>query len=214
MRPTILLIGPLCVGKSTVGELLAESLGLPQCSVDALPMEYFVELGLDASRVETLRETEGWRAAYRYLQEFGPLVVERLLAERGGHVIDFGAPYSVYEDDSLLERVKKAFEPYPNVVLLLPSPDLDESTKVVRARMAAREGHAELRRLLAGLGGETGVDYEELFVKHHSNFRLARVVVYTEGKSPAQTRDEVIRRLQLGNRARPGGERPPGGRKS
>jgi hypothetical protein len=99
--------------------------------------------------------------------------------------------------------VKKAFEPFPNVVLLLPSPDLDESTKVVRARMAAREGHVELRRLLAGLCGETGVDYEELFVKHRSNFQLARVVVYTEGKSPEQTRDEVVRKLQLQNHARP-----------
>ncbi|HEX7175271.1 MAG TPA: hypothetical protein VF240_08310 [Pyrinomonadaceae bacterium] len=197
MRPTILLIGPLCVGKSTVAELLATSLGIPRCSVDDLPMEYFVELGLDPSRVETLTASQEWLAAYHYLQEFGVRLVERLLPERAGHVIDFGAPYSIYEDDSLLERVKKAFEPYPNVVLLLPSPDLDESTKVVKARMAAREGHIEIRRLLAGIGGETGVDYEELYVKHHSNFQLARTVVYTEGKTPEQTRDEIIRSLEL-----------------
>ena len=34
MNPTIILIGPLGAGKSTVGRLLAEKLGLPQCSLD------------------------------------------------------------------------------------------------------------------------------------------------------------------------------------
>ncbi len=195
MDSAILLIGPLCAGKSTVGRLLAEKLGLPQSSLDALPLEFFLEMGFDARRVETLKETEGWLAAYRYMQEFGARAVERYLSEERPHVIDFGAPYSTCEDDSLLERVKAAFAPFRNVVLLLPSPDLDESVRVVKDRMRRREGHVELRRLLQGLRDETGVDYEELYVKHPSNFHLARTVVYTEGKTPEQTRDEIVERL-------------------
>ena len=197
MSSTIILIGPLCAGKSTIGQSLAGRLGLPQCSVDALPLEYFTALGLDPERVEMLRETEGWLAAYRYLQEFGVRVVEHILAEHRRQVVDFGAPYSTYADDLLLKRVKKAFASYRNVVLLLPSPDLDRSTKIVKERMAARSGHTELRRLLAGLRAETGIDYEELYVKHQSNFQLAQVVVYTEGQSPEETRDEIIRVLKL-----------------
>jgi adenylate kinase family enzyme len=197
MRSAILLIGPLCAGKSTIGQLLAEKLGLPQCSVDALPLEYLTTRGLDLDRVELLRSTEGWLAAYRYLQEVGVRVVESLLAEYQQRVIDFGAPYTTYADNLLLARVKQAFAPYQNVVLLLPSPDLDQATKIVKERMSARGGHAELRRLLSGLRAETGVDYEELYVKHHSNFQLAQVVVYTAGKSPEETRDEIIRLLEL-----------------
>lgn len=197
MRSSILLIGPLCAGKSTVGRLLAEKLRLPQLSLDALPLEYFTKLGLDPQRMEALRETEGWRAVYRYMLEFGVRAVEHLLSERRGHVIDFGAPYSIHEDDLLLVRVKKAFAPYRHVVLLLPSPDLDESARILKERMAARAGHTELRRLLLGLRAETGTDYEELYVKHRSNFELARVVIYTQDKTPEQTRDEIIKTLQL-----------------
>lgn len=197
MCSNILLIGPLCAGKSTIGQLLAEQLGLPQCSMDALPLQYFTELGFDPQQVEILSETQGWMAVYDYMLEFGVRAIERLLAEHSGHVIDFGAPYSIYENDALLERVKKAFSPSRNVVLLLPSPDLDESTRIVKERMAKRDGHTEIRRILQGVLRETGVDYEELYVKHHSNFQLAQVVVYTQDKTPEQTRDEIIERLKL-----------------
>lgn len=197
MFSTILLIGPLCVGKSTIGKLLAEYLGLPQCSADALPKEFLIASGLDLERFELLTKTQGWLAAYRELQEVEVRMVERLLAEQKRRVVDFGAPDTVYSDDALLERVRKAFAPYRNIVLLLPSPDLDASTRIVKERMAARNGHTTLRRVLAGLYAETGNDYEELYVKHHSNFQLARVVVYTEGKSPEETRDEIIERLEI-----------------
>lgn len=206
MRSSILLIGPLGAGKSTVGRLLAERLALPQTSLDSLPLEFFLELGFDARQVEALRETEGWLAVYRYLQQFGVRAVERLLgqAERT-QVIDFGAPYTTWEDDALLERVKAAFKPFRHVVLLLPSPDLDESARVLKERMGRREGHAELRGLLRGVRAETGVDYEELYVRHRSNFELARAVVYTEGRTPEQTRDEIIERLSLSPQPAPAG---------
>lgn len=41
----ILLIGPVRSGKSTQGRLLAEALGLPQASTDALRWDYYAEVG-------------------------------------------------------------------------------------------------------------------------------------------------------------------------
>lgn len=32
------------------------------------------------------------------------------------------------------------------------------------------------------------------FVKHPSNYRLAKAIVYTEGKAPEQTVDEILAR--------------------
>lgn len=105
---------------------------------------------------------------------------ERLLADRGGsgYVIDFGGGHSVFEDDALFERAQRTLEPYPNVVLLLPSPDIDESVRILNERT----------------GGvvDNGFDFHEHFVRHPSNHRLAKIVVYRAGKTPEETRDEIL----------------------
>ncbi|MEH2063239.1 MAG: hypothetical protein V7K50_13415 [Nostoc sp.] len=49
-------------------------------------------------------------------------------------MIDFGAGHSVYEDDALFKRVQKVLEPYINVVLILPSPNLEESIQILNER--------------------------------------------------------------------------------
>lgn len=41
MKSDIILIGPIGAGKSTVGALLADRLGLPQCSMDDLRWDSF-----------------------------------------------------------------------------------------------------------------------------------------------------------------------------
>jgi hypothetical protein len=58
----------------------------------------------------------------------------------------------------------------------LPSPDLDESVRVlVRRRPDLPPG------------------VNEHFVRHHSNHDLAKIVVYTEGQKPKETRDRIIK---------------------
>jgi cytidylate kinase len=42
-----ILIGPMGAGKSTQGKLLAEALGLPQCSMDEIRWDYYREMGFD-----------------------------------------------------------------------------------------------------------------------------------------------------------------------
>jgi hypothetical protein len=67
--------------------------------------------------------------------------------------------------------------PYPNVVLLLPSPDLDESVALLRKRNTPTINDVALNQHL---------------ITHHSNHDLATVTVYTEGKTPEETCDEVL----------------------
>jgi hypothetical protein len=66
-------------------------------------------------------------------------------------------------------------------VLVLPSPDLDESVAVLRQR----EGEIV----------SDGFDFHEHFTKHHSNHDLAKFVVYTKGKTPEETCDEILRKI-------------------
>jgi shikimate kinase len=178
MNTDIILIGPMNTGKSTLGKLLAEKLGRPQCSMDDLRWAYYQEIGFDRAVQEQISEQEGFLGVYRYWKPFEAHAVERLLAEHQHCVIDFGAGHSVYEDDAVFARIQQVLAPYANVILLLPSPDLDESVQILKARSGER--------------GPTGFDFHEHFVKHHSNHDLAKIVVYTKDKTPEQTCNEIL----------------------
>ena len=90
----------------------------------------------------------------------------------------------------LRSPARAALAPYRNVVLLLPSPDLDESAAVLRARTS---GIAWLERIRE----QNGFDLNERFLRHRSNFDLAKHIVYTQNKSPQETRDEILKLLAL-----------------
>jgi shikimate kinase len=181
-RQDIVLIGPIGAGKSTVGKLLAERLSLPQVAMDTVRFGYYKEIGYDEALADEIGRRDGFAGKYRYWKPFEIYAVERVLREHRGCVIDFGGGHSVYEDDDLFERAQRALAPFANVVLLLPSPDLDESVRVLRER----RGSAIIDR---------GLDFDEHFVKHHSNHDLATLTVYTKDQTPDQTCDEILRRL-------------------
>jgi shikimate kinase len=181
-RQDIVLIGPIGAGKSTIGKLLAERLNLPQVAMDDVRFGYYKEIGYDEALADELGRREGFAGKYRYWKPFEIYAVERVLSEHRDCVIDFGGGHSVYEDDAMFDRARWALAPYANVVLLLPSPDLDESVRVLRERH----------------GGpiiDNGLDFDEHFVKHHSNHDLATITIYTKDRTPQQTCDEILRRL-------------------
>jgi hypothetical protein len=102
-----------------------------------------------------------------------------LLAEHKNCVIDFGAGHSVYEDVSLFQKVQRALAPYPNIFLLLPSPDLDESVRILNERNEYVP--------------DGSLNINEHFVRHPSNAELAKFTVYTRAKTPKETCNEILR---------------------
>lgn len=180
MYTDIILIGPMQAGKSTQGKLLAEKLGLPQCSMDDVRWKYYNEIGYSQETAREISEKEGFAGLYRYWKPFEAHAVERLLSEHHDCVIDFGAGHSVFEEDALFARVRQAMAPQRNVVLLLPSPNLEESVQLLHAKTDAWNLPPEVSELNAH------------FVRHHSNHDLAKIVIYTKDKTPEQTRDEIL----------------------
>lgn len=181
MESPIVLIGPYLSGKSTIRGLLAEALGVDQCSLNPfedweLCERYFAQLGFDESEAQRALDTGGSDGLYAYEKRFQAYAVERCLADHRNRVIELGAAFSVYEDEGLLRQVRTALAPHPGVVLLLPSPDVEESYRVLRERYW---------QLL-------DIDFNEYYIKQHSNHDLATHTVYTAGKTPEQTRDEIL----------------------
>lgn len=179
MSTDIILIGPIGAGKSTVGGLLSESLGLPQCSMDDLRFRYYEEVGYDRALGKKKRETEGLWSLLEYWKPFEVHAVERLLSEHHNCVIDFGAGHSVFEDEEFFKRVQQALAPYQNVVLLLPTPDPEESVEILNDR--------------EDFLPTVKPNINEHYIKHHSNYTLARFVVYTAGRTPQETCDQILR---------------------
>lgn len=190
MKTTIILIGPISAGKSTIGQLLAEKLGLPSISLDEKRWNYYAEMGYDEVEASRLREAEGMAGLLRYWKPFEAHAVVRVLAEHAQGVIDVGAGHSVYEDEALFSRVQRALAPYPHVILLLPSADIDESVAILNERFVQMLA-------LEGIEADRGtLKINEHFVKHPSNALLAKHIVYTKHRTPVETCAAILRHIE------------------
>lgn len=175
--PEVFLIGPMGAGKSTLGKLLAERLGRPQVSLDDIRWAYYQEIGYERAVQQEIGKREGFAGVYRYWKPFEIHAVERALQEHHGCVMDFGAGHSVHEDPAAFARIQRLLAPHPNVVLLLPSPDLDEAITLLRARTPFTVG---------------GVPFTRYLVTHPAFRTVATQVVYTEGKTPEAVCAEIV----------------------
>ncbi|MBI1259812.1 MAG: AAA family ATPase [Chloroflexi bacterium] len=188
----IILIGPSGTGKTTLAKLLSETLAIPWLELDDLRKEYYAEIGYDNGKAQQLFMDSGMKAMLDYWKPFEIYSVERMLADYPtNHVLAFGAGQSVYEDPDYAERARQALAPYPYVILLLPSPDADESVFIL---------HERIRLGFPDFPAEAAAQMDEMnryFIENPSNVRLAKFTFYTSGKSSVETRDEVLNALRL-----------------
>lgn len=178
MRSDPVLIGPCGVGKSTVGGLLAVSLGVDVISVDKMRNDYYAEIGYDAKKADRLHANGGFRAKYEYWKRFEAHAVERVVADYRNCVFDFGGGHSVFEDPRLFGRVQRVLSEFRFVVLLLPFPDADASVAFLRKRL--------------GMPPDSADDINNHFVRHPSNQRLATHVVYTGLRNTVEVCEDVM----------------------
>lgn len=179
MKPEIILIGPIGSGKTTVAELLSMRTGLPRRSMDELRWKYYDEIGYDRDLARQKRTEEGFWGLYRYWKPFEAYAVKRLLSSFCDCIFDLGGGHSVYEDDELFQQVCDLLAPYSHVALLMPSPDIEESVKILHAR---NDYDSDGQRQV-----------NEHFIRHHSNYDLAKHIVYTKDKEPDQIGNEILK---------------------
>lgn len=178
MQLPIVLIGPMCAGKSTVADALSRRLDLPQVPLDAVRYYYHVKAGM---RWSDMVDRTDFSELVRFWQPYSIDAVERVLVEFPEAVIDFGAGHAHYEDEACNERLRAALEPVPHVVLLLPHEDPEEAARICLER-----------------GRERGPTYltsarergNRVFIESPVFRSVATSTVYTQG-----TVDEVVDRV-------------------
>ena len=178
-KSDIILIGPVRTGKSTLGKLLSETLGRPQISLDVLRWKYYQEIGYDAALAKSFRQRGGFLALALYWHLFDAHAIERVLAEHSDCVFDFGAGAGTSESREHMARVRLALAPYPNVVLLLPSPDTEETLQILKARDTDPPT-------------DLNFDFNRHFLERGFYQQLAKHTVFTKGRLPEETRDEIL----------------------
>jgi shikimate kinase len=176
MEP-IILIGPIGAGKTTVGKLLAQKLSLPFYSLDEEAPRYTVPLGYSDDHYDLLKKQKGPFAAYDYAREFFDEAVLQFLAAHDQGIFDFGGGHPVVPDIKKQERIVNALKPYSHIFFLMPTSDIEESLSILRKRNELSEDEA---------------DFNTLYFKDKTYWEIAKFIIYTEGKSPEQTCEEIL----------------------
>ena len=184
MVEEVILIGSMAAGKSIVGQHLAAKLKKPQRSLDSTYAKYrkewnpnYDEEGLRRLRAEDIA---AWR---EYREPFNLFVVEKELSMYRGSVFDFGAYHSVYSIPENANRIKLILEPYRNVILLLPTKEVEQSRDILLQRKNNDYPVANEPEFLRD---------NDYFLNHRLNYELANHIIYTHPKTPEEICDEIL----------------------
>lgn len=183
-KQTIILIGSEDSTVADIGKSIAKHLVMPFLDLQESSQQYFDETDFDEKLLEQAWKNDGVSGVYQYMMPYDVHAIERGVNEHNNCVIRLGALQAVFDDNLILQIVSDFLKPF-SVVLIQPVEDKNESISLVRERN--REMY-------------NGMELNEYFLTHRSNFELAKHTVYTKDKTPEQTVEDIL--IQLDKEAR------------
>lgn len=172
LNMSIVLMGPRGVGKTKVSNILAEEFKINHISLDSL-------------RIWKYRDEMNELGLFPLSEEGHAYVVERTVQDYSHQecILDFGYLHSLYKSEEAANKIKNLLQPFKNVILLLPSPEIKESEEI----------------LLQMNGQQMGVEQLEIINKENQKF-LRNPYVETLVKQTVYTKDlsfeEVAERIK------------------
>jgi len=170
MNKTLVLTGPIGVGKSTLAGLLSKVLGLPVCTYDEVKDNYRYKIGLSREKALEINKNEGAYAMIQYMNEYKSQILEPIIRDHPNHIIDLGAGAHSFDEPHQIDRAKNAFNLVDDVILLMPSKDLEINIKSLP-------------------GFKENWEVNTYLIMHPTNKLFATKTVYTHEK----TAEDVLR---------------------
>ncbi|MBT3982353.1 MAG: AAA family ATPase [Bacteriovoracaceae bacterium] len=178
-KKPIILIGPMATGKSTIASELAKVTNIPRVPMDRLRWYYYYKKGFSLEKEQIL---DSFSEMLEYWKPFEVDAVEGIIGEFPESIIDFGAGHSYFTDPDQFNYVSELLREIPNVFLILPCEDKKRSLEIFNERLEKRRKEKL---------DETNITANKNFIEHPSNYRLAKHIIYTEGKSIHQSCLEI-----------------------
>lgn len=165
---SIILIGPMGVGKSSVAKELSELTNMPKISLD--------------NRTQ-LKDLYANRDKFLSKKEFELYLVGSVFNSlKEPAIIDFGAGHSIYKTPLMFYEFQRLMKKFKNVVYLVPSEDKTEALEIINERVQQR-------------GKNNSVDYEKINKEHLEspcNNLVATMKVCTKGLSVDEVTKKVL----------------------
>lgn len=168
LENSIILIGPMGSGKSTIANILCKHFNMLHVSLD------------NRKQLSSLYKKEESFTTFKEFEFFLTGMVLTNLPDPA--IIDFGAGHSVYEDEIMFLEMKSLISKFSNVILLIPSEDKEESIAILNERKGIV------------LGSKKDLDNRH-FVNVSCNYELATIIEYTKDKTPEQIANEIINQI-------------------
>ena len=181
MNDIIILSGPIGVGKSTQAKLLGKELGQPVCVYDEVKDNYRYKIGLSKEKSLAINAEHGVYAMLEYMNEFKSKILEPIINDHPGHIIDLGAGAHSFDEPHQVERARRAFSSAKVILLLLPSNDLETNIKS-----------------LPGL--KENYEVNTFLMMHPTNELFATKTIYTLNKSPEEVLQDIMKELEKTNK--------------
>ena len=176
MNENIIIIGPIGVGKSTVAPEVARRTDKKHIDMDELRSEIYSMTDYSNQKAEEAYSSGGVIEWYNYQKPYELFAVKTLLEQNQNSVIEFGGGQSIYSNDEQLTTFLNLMENQPFVFSLLPSESVNRSSEILNSR-----ARFEDEKIL-----------NEIFLTSDCNKRVAKFTIYTEGKEPQETIEEIL----------------------
>lgn len=172
LEESIILIGPMGVGKSTISDELSKENNLERISLD---------------NQKALKEFYEDKDMFLNFKDFEFYLMASVLTSLDKpKIIDFGAGHSIYENPLMFLEFKKLISRFSNVVLLMPCENKEESLRIINERISEKRDNTDIHKL----------NDNKHFVYSPYNYEVATITEYTNDKNKEEIVKEINEKIE------------------